>query len=249
MQTLLISDLHLQASRPELSTLAYSLFDKVAKDCDALYILGDLFEYWIGDDACDQHAEEVAQQLNIVASHNVDIHVMHGNRDFLLGEQYTKRFNAQLIPQDTISIEIAGTPTLLLHGDTLCSDDTDYQDFRQMVRNPDWQENFLSQSVPDRQAAAKKIRDASKARGQQAHEENIADINDATLNQTISAAGVERILHGHTHRPARHHHTINNRQIERLVLGDWHHDHAVVALADDSKCALLHWDGATLSAI
>lgn len=249
MRTLLISDLHLQASHPELTTLAFSLFDKIAKDCDKLYILGDLFEYWIGDDARDHTATEVGNRLTALSRNGVSIFLMHGNRDFLLGKQFVTSFGGELIDGDAITVELAGTPTLLMHGDTLCTDDSQYQFYRRMVRNPGWQTDFLAKTISEREATARMIRSTSKARGHRAHAENIADINEETLRETVLEANITRILHGHTHRPARHQHTIQDRQIERMVLGDWHEDHAVVALSDDNNCELLCWNGEALKPI
>ncbi len=248
MRSLLISDLHLQASRPELTALAGSLFEKVAKDCNELYILGDLFEYWIGDDACDQTARDVGRQLSDLTSQGVDLYIMHGNRDFLLGEDYVKHsIGGTLIREDSITVRLAGTPTLLLHGDTLCTDDTDYQQFREMVRNIDWQTGFLSRPISEREETARMIRDTSRERGGKAFSENITDINDTTLQQTAREHSVTRLLHGHTHRPALHQHIIDGQSVERFVLGDWHNDHAVVALADDSTCKLFNWNGKLLT--
>lgn len=249
MRTLLISDLHLQASNPELTTLAFSLFDKIAKDCDKLYVLGDLFEYWIGDDACDNTALEVGNRLAGLSRTGVNIFVMHGNRDFLLGREYVESFGGELLDADSIVVELAGTPTLLMHGDTLCTDDSQYQFYRRMVRNRGWQTDFLAKTVSEREATARMIRSTSKAHGHRAHTEKIADINKDTLKDTIIEAQTARILHGHTHRPALHKHVIQDREIERLVLGDWHEHQAVVALSDDKNCELLCWNGEALKPI
>lgn len=248
MRTLIISDLHLHASRPELTSLAFSLFDKVAVECDQLYILGDLFEYWLGDDACDNTASEVATHLKAITSQNVSISVMHGNRDFLLGEHYVKSFGGHLIRDDSITLDLAGKETLFMHGDTLCTDDSQYQFYRRMVRNTGWQADFLAKSVSERESTARMIRSTSKAHGHRAHQEKIADISSSTLDTTVTEMQTTRIVHGHTHRPALHQHTINGQSIERMVLGDWHNDHAVVAVADDSdnQCRLMTWNGSEL---
>ena len=166
MRTLLISDLHLQASQPELTTLAFSLFDKIARDCDRLFILGDLFEYWIGDDACDHTATEVGNRLSSLSRAGVKILVMHGNRDFLLGRRFVESFGGELIDDDSITAELGGKETLLMHGDTLCTDDGQYQFYRRMVRNRGWQTDFLAKTVSEREATARMIRNTSKARGQ-----------------------------------------------------------------------------------
>lgn len=244
--TLYISDLHLQSSTPKLTELAFELFNKV--ECEHLYILGDLFEYWIGDDSIDQTAAAVSRKLKTLHKQGTNIQVMHGNRDFLLGEEYVASFGGNLVRQDTIKLDIAGKPTLLMHGDTLCTDDTQYQFYRRMVRNRDWQKDFLAKSVSEREATARMIRSTSKASGSRAHEKSIADINTETLTDTINSFQVERLIHGHTHRPALHPETTNLRA-ERLVLGDWHTDHAVVAVSDSNGCNLMKWNGSTLTAL
>jgi len=129
---------------------------------------------------------------------------MHGNRDFLLGEDYVSSFGGKLIVEDTIKLNIAGKPTLLMHGDTLCTDDTQYQFYRRMVRNSEWQKDFLAKTISEREATARMIRNTSKAKGSRAHKNSIADINHDTLQDTVKAHNVERIIHGHTHRPALH---------------------------------------------
>lgn len=239
--TLYISDLHLQASEPALTELAFALFEKA--ECDQMYILGDLFEYWIGDDTVDKTAESITAKLKALASRGTEIIVMHGNRDFLLGEDYVAGFNGKLIREDSIELTIAGTKTLLMHGDTLCSDDTQYQFYRRMVRNQNWQKDFLAKSISEREATARMIRSTSKVHGGRAHDARIADINEGTLLEVIDSTKVKRVIHGHTHRPFRHIHKHNNADYERMVLGDWKSDHAVVAVSDDNNCELVKWDG------
>ncbi|MEM7255923.1 MAG: UDP-2,3-diacylglucosamine diphosphatase [Pseudomonadota bacterium] len=248
MQTLLISDLHLQASEPEVTGLAFALFTHVANSVDEIYILGDLFEYWIGDDASDHTAREVASRLRSLSNSGIRISVMHGNRDFLLGEKFVESFGGKLFREDIITVDIAGRKTLLMHGDTLCTDDKQYQFYRRMVRNTGWQSDFLAKSVSEREATARMIRSTSQAKGHRAHTNNIADINRDTLEETLSELDVERLIHGHTHRPAHYEASDNQQSVERMVLGDWHADHAMVALANDSTCKLYRWDGNSLSA-
>ncbi|OED38268.1 UDP-2,3-diacylglucosamine diphosphatase [Chromatiales bacterium (ex Bugula neritina AB1)] len=247
MKTVIISDLHLQASRPELTALAFSLLDNIAKHCDELYILGDLFEYWLGDDACDTTATEVAHRLNGLKQQNVAISIMHGNRDFLLGNQYVNSFGGQLLNADTITLDIANKKTLLMHGDTLCTDDSQYQFYRRMVRNSGWQNDFLAKSISEREATARMIRSTSKAHGHRAHTEKIADINLDTFEEAVTCNGVERVIHGHTHRPGSHQHAVSGATVERLVLGDWHTDYAVIAVCDNDTCELMIWNGNSLS--
>lgn len=243
MRTLIVSDLHLQAKRPELTTLAISLFDQIAVDCEQLYILGDLFEYWIGDDACDNIASEIADHLRNLTKQNVKIFFMHGNRDFLLGEKYVDDIGGTLLREDIHITQVGGEQTMLMHGDTLCTDDTQYQFYRRMVRNADWQADFLAKTVSEREATARMIRSTSKARGNRQHNAGIADINEETFAKTVAEYSVSRVIHGHTHRPALHSHTINNNEIQRMVLGDWHPNHAIVAISDETRCDLVKWGG------
>jgi len=244
--TVFISDLHLQQSKPELTQLAFALFDKIS--CEQLYILGDLFEYWIGDDHVDDTAKAVYDKLSALHKRGTKINVMHGNRDFLLGPQYVEGFGGTLITDDTTCIDVAATQTLLMHGDTLCTDDTNYQFYRRMVRNNAWQQDFLSKKVSERQATVRMIRDTSKVRGEQAHREKIADINDNTFAETINTHKVTTVIHGHTHRPAEHSVTVGTQKVRRLVLGEWSANGAVIAVGDADNCDLVTWDGSSLSA-
>ena len=243
--TLFISDLHLQSSEPRLTELAFELFDNIS--CDHLYILGDLFEYWIGDDSIDQTAKSVGKKLKQLNERGTSIHVMHGNRDFLLGQEFVQGFGGELLSDDTVTVQIAGQTTLLLHGDTLCTDDTQYQFYRRMVRNRDWQNDFLAKTVAEREATARMIRNTSKVHGGRAHETSIADINNEALIESVQEHQVTRVIHGHTHRPALNSHSINDSKVERLVLGDWHADHAIIAVSDSERCELLRWDGSNLT--
>ncbi len=244
--TLYISDLHLQASEPKLTELAFELFNTV--ECERLFILGDLFEYWIGDDSVDKTAASVSQKLKTLQKRGTDIQVMHGNRDFLLGEEYVSGFGGTLTTEDTIKLDIAGTSTLLLHGDTLCTDDTQYQFYRRMVRNGDWQKDFLAKTISEREATARMIRNTSKVSGSRAHNSSIADINDTTLQETVDTHQVKRVIHGHTHRPGLHASSAK-QNYDRMVLGDWHPDHAVIIVSDNDNCELVKWDGNSLTSI
>ncbi len=242
--TLFISDLHLQSDQPQLTELAFALIENI--ECDHLYIVGDLFEYWLGDDSVDQTASAVSQKLKNLNKRGTAISVMHGNRDFLLGDTFVSGFGGKLIKDDAITLNIAGTKTLLMHGDTLCTDDSQYQFYRRMVRNRDWQNDFLAKSVTERDATARMIRNTSKVRGGRAHDNHIADINEDALFETLQEHAVTRIIHGHTHRPDFHQHQHDGKTFDRLVLGDWHADHAIIAVSDDTNCELLKWNGSAL---
>lgn len=221
MATLFISDLHLEDQRPEITALLVDFLRGPARTADALYILGDLFEFWIGDDVVNTTARTVATELRAIADQGVPVYFQHGNRDFLVGQDYATAAGMQLLPE-AITVNLHGQPTLLLHGDTLCTDDVEYQAFRQQVRNPAFQQMFLGQSVEQRLAMAASARDASKQ-----HTGNTAmaimDVNDAAVAAAFSASGTRHMIHGHTHRPAVHQHALpDGATAERIVLADWY---------------------------
>ena len=221
MTTLFISDLHLEDDRPETSRWLLNFLGGPATDAGDLYILGDLFEAWIGDDAISATARQAAVALRELASGGTRCHFMHGNRDFLLGERYASQAGLTLLPETKV-IDLYGTPTLILHGDTLCTDDIEYQAFRQQSRNPAWQASVLSLSIEERLQLARNARDASKAHtGSTAM--SIMDVNEAAVIRTFREHGVYRMIHGHTHRPAFHQHRLDGGEIrERIVLSDWY---------------------------
>ena len=220
---ILISDLHLQESRPDITRAFVDFVAAVPAGCRRFFILGDLFELWIGDDAESALADEVATSLQSLAARGVKIHLMHGNRDFLIGDDYAARCGGELI-SEPFELEVDGAHWLLLHGDALCIDDTGYMEFRRMVRNPAWQHKFLSQPLAERQAWADRAREQSQVAtaGKPAE---IMDVNHGAVLDLIRDSGRHRILHGHTHRPAVHElPEAGPRPDEpalRVVLGDW----------------------------
>jgi len=219
--TLFISDLHLEDDRPETSRWLLNFLGGPATDAGDLYILGDLFEAWIGDDAISATARQAAVALRELASGGTRCHFMHGNRDFLLGESYARSAGMKLLPEVHIA-DLYGTPTLLLHGDTLCTDDMDYQAFRRQVRNPQFQSMFLQMPPEQRVEMAKNARDASNKSNSKKPME-IMDVNEQAVCRTFDAHSVQRMIHGHTHRPAVHQHVLaNGATTERLVLSDWY---------------------------
>lgn len=221
MAILFISDLHLEDSRPEMTAQLLALLQGEAREAEALYILGDLFEFWIGDDVLSPTAERVADGLKTLSGTGVPCYFMHGNRDFLIGPDYAERAGLQLLPE-TVELDLYGDPTLLLHGDTLCTDDVAYQAFRQQVRNPAWQQAFLQQSVEERFAIARQARDASKQHTSSASME-IMDVNQQAVNDAYSTHGLRHMIHGHTHRPNFHEHTLDDGEnAYRIVLADWY---------------------------
>ena len=226
MPTLFISDLHLDEARPHIVELFTRFLASEARDADALYILGDLFESWIGDDDDAPLPARVAQTLRALRDSGVPIWFMHGNRDFLLGADYATRAGMTLLPDPTI-IELEGERTLLMHGDTLCTDDVDYQKFRALVRDADWQQEFLAKPLAERRAFATQARGESRKHTASAKPE-IMDVNPGAVEAVMREHGVHRLIHGHTHRPATHSLILDGAIAKRSVLGDWYEQSSVL---------------------
>lgn len=230
MPTLFISDLHLCSERPEISDLFLGFLTENTS-IDALYILGDLFEVWIGDDAIDTQQQRLLNALKTFSDNGTPLYLMHGNRDFLIGEQFEKITGCKLLADPTV-IDLYGTPTLLMHGDTLCTDDTDYMEFRAMVRNPQWQQQFLAMDIEQRKHIASKYRSESKIQTAQ-KKPDITDANQQAIESYMTENQVNHLIHGHTHRPAIHKFQLNNKDAQRTVLGDWY-EHGSVLVVDEN---------------
>lgn len=238
MSTFFISDLHLDPRRPAITALALAFLRGRARQADALYILGDLFEAWIGDDAAGEPADALADALRALGNAGVPVYFVHGNRDFLLGADYAARAGMRLLPDPAV-IDLYGQPTLVLHGDLLCSDDTAYLAFRAQTRDPEFIARFLAQTPAQRIAFAQKARQASAA-AQAAMKDsdrgNFEAITDATESEvlvTFARYGCRRMIHGHTHRPAIHQHMVNGVNCTRAVLGDWYEQGSVLCVDAD----------------
>lgn len=233
MTTLFISDLHLDPARPDITRLFGEFLGGQARDADALYILGDLFEAWVGDDDPSDTGAFVAERLRALSDSGVPVSFMHGNRDFLLGEDYARRAGMALLTDPT-RIDLHGKPVLLMHGDTLCTDDLAYQQFRAQTRDPAWQARFLSQPLAARMAFAQQARAASQARQGELRDagtmETITDVSPAAVDAAFAAHDVDAIIHGHTHRPAIHDLVVAGRPRERIVLGDWYEQGSVLSV-------------------
>ncbi len=229
MTTLLISDLHLDASRPRIVDLFTDFVRDEASRADALYILGDLFEAWTGDDMADAVAERVAYALTGLYEAGVPCLFMHGNRDFLLGDAFARRARMVLLA-DPAMITIEGEPTLLMHGDTLCLDDLPYQTFRRQAHDPQWQREFLARSAPERRKFAERARTES-TRYTRSVDEAITDVNVGAVEHALRTHDVRRLVHGHTHRPAIHALEVDGTPCERIVLGDWYDHGSVLRVA------------------
>jgi UDP-2,3-diacylglucosamine hydrolase len=219
--TLFISDLHLCVSRPHSNKLFFRFLEREARGADALYILGDLCEYWVGDDdLSDPFNHSIAAALKSLARTGVPIFLMHGNRDFLIGPKFCSASGATLLDDPTI-VELNGTRTLLMHGDTLCTDDVDYQRFRAQVRGEAWQREFLARPLTERKAMAEELRRKSELEKRR-KSAAIMDVTPASVDALLRAEQTPLLIHGHTHRPARHSHTVDGKRFERWVLPDWY---------------------------
>lgn len=231
MTVLFVSDLHLDAARPGITALFLAFLAGEARRAEALYVLGDLFEAWVGDDDPGEPGASVCAALRAVAESGVPVFLMRGNRDFLYGQAMATRCGATLLP-DPCVLDLHGVPTLLMHGDLLCTDDLAYQAFRRQVRDPAWQANFLAQPLAARQAFAAQARAASRQH-QQGVSETITDVAPAAVEDVMARHGVTRLIHGHTHRPAIHSLAIGERRAQRIVLGDWYDQGSVLRVDAD----------------
>ena len=219
MTTLFISDLHLEESRPDITGAFLGFLKTHAMGVEQLYILGDFFEAWIGDDERTPLQEQVAAALRKVRDSGTEIFLMHGNRDFLIGNDYCERAGATLLDDPTV-IELYGTPVLLMHGDSLCTADVEYQKFRANMRNPQMQKMMLARPLEDRQQMARQLRQMSMAKNQ-GKAEDIMDVTPEEVVKELEHHGAQLMIHGHTHRPAIHDLEANGEPARRIVLGDW----------------------------
>jgi UDP-2,3-diacylglucosamine hydrolase len=231
---LLISDLHLEPARADITRTLIHFLHTRASGHDQLFILGDLFEVWLGDDDVNPLAEQVAGELSRVSDAGTQIFLMHGNRDFLIGEDFARRCGAELLTEPHV-MNVAGQPTALMHGDALCTRDTDYLEFRALVRQPSWQRNFLVQSLETRRAFAQQAREQS-ATATQAKTAEIMDVTLSEVDKLMQELQVTTLIHGHTHRPAVH--TLEKTPLasqtrQRLVLGDWDRQGWCIALESE----------------
>nr|WP_225737645.1 UDP-2,3-diacylglucosamine diphosphatase [Dyella acidiphila] len=224
-----IADLHLDDSRPQITSLfEHYLASEEVRRADALYILGDLVEAWIGDDDDAQLPKRIATATRAVRDAGVPVYFMAGNRDFLLGEAFAERAGFTLLDDGTVH-DLYGTPTLLMHGDVLCTDDVAYQAVRRNVRTPAWKAQVLSMPLEARRAFAAKAREDSRAHTGSTHE-TIMDVNADAVAQAMRTAGVTRLVHGHTHRPAIHPLNLDGHTAKRIVLGDWYEQGSVLKI-------------------
>ncbi len=232
MNTLFIADLHLSGERPHIIRLFRNFLKKEARQADALYILGDLFEAWLGDDAVPPDMIDVLHDINHLTKSDVPVYVMVGNRDFLLGAEFENMTGCTLLPDPSI-VNLYGTDTLLMHGDTLCTDDIDYQTIRKQIRSPQWRQAILAKSIEERVQIAREARAESRARTRE-KSDDIMDVNAQAVENVFRTHGVTRLIHGHTHRPAVHNSIINDKAVTRIVLGDWYNKASVLRITTDT---------------
>lgn len=241
MQTVFLSDVHLEPSRPDISARFFSYLNRLDSHTERLFIVGDLFDAWIGDDAPGPVGQQTIEHLARLSDSGVRGFFMHGNRDFLIGERFAQQTGFALLPEEQI-IDCYGTRVLLMHGDSLCTDDIAYQALRKVVRDAEWQANILSMSVDQRLAMATEMRQQSAAQMSQKSEE-IMDVNQQTVEEAMQQHDANLLLHGHTHRPCVHELVVNGKKAQRIVLGDWYEQGSVVTW-DDRGFALTTLDHA-----
>lgn len=220
MATYFIGDIHLPTERTAVTALLEQFLRRIGGKAEALYILGDLFEVWVGDDVSPQHYQAITQAIRHTVQQHTPVYLMHGNRDFLVGERFAHAAGCQLI-HDPLVINLYGHRTLLTHGDALCTDDIAYQRFRKEVREPLWQQKFLSMTPAEREATAANYRTESKRYTAEKPSE-IMDVNQQAVREVMKQYHVTRMIHGHTHRPAVHDFFIDELPAQRYVIGDWH---------------------------
>ncbi|MCH7536234.1 MAG: UDP-2,3-diacylglucosamine diphosphatase [Proteobacteria bacterium] len=226
MTTLFISDLHLEAGRPEIGVQFLDFLSGEARDADTLYILGDLFEVWLGDDDPNPYYAGMKAAIRELVDSGIPVFFMHGNRDFMIGDEFATETGVTIL-QDPELIDLHGEKVLLSHGDALCTDDVEYQRFRAMTRNPEWQAMMLAKTIQERIAHALEARQGSVEHGKSLDDE-ITDVNQGAVEALIRKHGVDILLHGHTHRPAIHEVRLGDRTATRIVLGDWFEQGSVV---------------------
>lgn len=221
MTNLFISDLHLHPERPESMRLFEDFIANKAGDAEQLFILGDLFEYWLGDDASEHCGyQPVIDSLSTLAEMNTKVFFMHGNRDFLVGTGFASLVNGKLLP-DPSKISLDGQDVLLMHGDSLCTDDIEHQKFRALTHSTEWQQDILSKSIAEREEIARQFR-INSMKGNAEKAEAIMDVNQHTVESIMLENQTRLLIHGHTHRAAIHDFQLDGESMHRIVLGDWY---------------------------
>ncbi|MGF1724117.1 UDP-2,3-diacylglucosamine diphosphatase [Photobacterium nomapromontoriensis] len=235
MKTLFISDLHLSADRPDITACFLRFMEQETLGIDALYVLGDLFEMWIGDDDNSIFHQQIKQAFRQLTARGIPCYFIHGNRDFLIGSRFSAETGVILLPEHTV-VDLYGTPTLLLHGDTLCTLDESYQRFRKKVHNRFIQWLFLCLPLSCRQHIGQKLRQGS-SQNNQVKSQAVMDVTPKEVQTAMHQYQVTQMIHGHTHRPDTHQLSLDGQPATRIVLGDWY-DHGSVLVCSPSGCQL-----------
>jgi UDP-2,3-diacylglucosamine hydrolase len=237
-EILLISDLHLSAERPAMIKLFCRFIQTRGIHAQALYILGDFFEYWVGDDDPADELSDVFTAFELLQQNRIPVYFQHGNRDFLAAEKFSRRTGCQLI-NDPHQTEFFGTPVVLMHGDSLCTDDVKYQEFKKLVRGSEWQQHFLAKPLTERKEIVEGLRKTS-IEATSSKQENIMDVNDNAVQQIFEKFRVQYLIHGHTHRPDIHTSHIDNQQCVRIVLGDWYDHGSLLSVRPDTRTGFIY---------
>ena len=236
MATYFISDLHLERIESPITNILTAFLDDLNQN-DSLYILGDLFESWIGDDNVSELSQYISDRLLMLSERDISVAIMHGNRDFLIGEDFCKASSIELINDPRI-IEIDTKKVMLTHGDELCTDDNEYQAFRSVVRNPLWQKDFLNFPISKREKIAGEAKDASKDSKENKAME-IMDVNTDAVLKAFNDQNIEIMIHGHTHRPNIHKVSNEGKNLTRYVLGDWSKNSAIILKWNEAEVELM----------
>ena len=236
MATYFISDLHLERIESPITNIFTAFLDDLNQN-DSLYILGDLFESWIGDDNVSELSQYISDRLLMLSERDISVAIMHGNRDFLIGEDFCKASSIELI-NDPLIIEINTKKVMLTHGDELCTDDKEYQAFRSVVRNPLWQKDFLNFPISKREKIAGEAKDASKDSKENKAME-IMDVNTDAVFKAFNDREIEIMIHGHTHRPNIHKVSNEGKNLTRYVLGDWSKNSAIILKWNEAQVELM----------
>jgi UDP-2,3-diacylglucosamine hydrolase len=237
-ETLFIADLHLNSKQPIIFQQGLNFFTHRAMQAQTLYILGDLFETWIGDDDDEPNYQPILAALQTLVKQGVVVKVMHGNRDFLLGTKFMADTGCQWLPEPSV-IDLYGVSTLIMHGDSLCTLDVEYQIFRQQVRNSQWQQQFLAQPLARRRIQAQQVRAYSQAKGDN---KEVMDVTISAVLTVLKQFGVYQLIHGHTHRPAVHQIILDGKMATRWVVGDWREGGAKVLSVTETSCQLIDFN-------
>jgi UDP-2,3-diacylglucosamine hydrolase len=231
MTSLIASDLHLDAAEPWAIDAFIAFLRGPSRAAQALYLLGDIFEVWVGDDDRDPLIDRACDALAELTKQGVPVYAIHGNRDFLLGEDFTRRTGVQLLP-DPVVVELHGVPTMLSHGDVFCTEDPSYQSLRSIVRRPGWQRRFLSLPLAARRDLASAARAGSRAHTQRVIPQ-IMDVNPDAVVRALRVSGARRLIHGHTHRPDVHELSVDGQRAERIVLAPWYESASCIAVDEN----------------